>query len=290
MTPYIHIIVNPAAGGGAPDLNAFQRYFRDHPMAWDVSITQEDRPGDALARQAAEAGAQWVAACGGDGTVMAVANGLEGTGVPLVILPCGTGNAMAVNLSIPLNLQAALALLEPGTHRFQTLDMGQIGQRRFLLRASVGMEADISAQASRDMRDRFGIIAYVIAGTRLLTDPQMVQYRLTLDGEPVECEGFTLLIANMRDIGRLGLAFPDAVAPDDGLLDVIVIDTALTLAASVTSLDELVGAIPHWQAREIAIEADQPQGYQADGEWLGQTPVTARVLPSAIEVLVPDDA
>jgi hypothetical protein len=107
---HIPVIVNPAAGPDRPVLKLLNHGFRAVGADWDVHLTR--RAGDAarLARELRAAGAEMVAVCGGDGTVKEVAGALAGSGFPFAILPGGTGNALAQELTIPLDLAAAASL------------------------------------------------------------------------------------------------------------------------------------------------------------------------------------
>ncbi len=288
----IQIIVNPAAGRQRPVLSILNRVFKQYgDITWDVSITNRRGDGRRLAREAVAQGADVVAAYGGDGTVMEVAAGLVGSDVPLAILPGGTGNVMAAELGIPRRLRLSARLLCE-KNQLRMLDMGRIGEHYFLMRASVGFEAKVIEKTSREMKDRFGLLAYGISIMQTLTEPLAAHYHLTIDGQPVESEGVSLLIANAGSIGRLNLSLAVTIEPDDGLLDVLIINndpnSVLSMAASVIRLPELAASLQYWKAREVAITADPPQNVQVDGELLGQTPITATVAPGAIRVVVPE--
>lgn len=283
----IQVIINPAAGGDEPVLNTLNDVFKEHDIHWDVAITHKRGDGQRLARQAVEAGVDLVAAYGGDGTQMDVAGGLAGTGTPMAILTGGTGNAKAAELGIPQDLKGAAELLCGDAYRVRQIDVGEIDGTAFLLRAGVGFEADVTARADRELKDRFGVFAYAIGIMESIARPETVDYRLTLDGEVVERTGFSLIIANGGGIGTLNLSLPYYVATDDGLLDVFVLDSPLTMAASMTGLDEIVTALQHWQVREVEVVATPAQRAQADGELLGETPVTATVLPRALHIVTP---
>ena len=90
--PYkkVHVIINPAAGHDEPILNVLNHVFHPAGVEWDNSLTHQSGDATRLAAEAAASGVDLVAAYGGDGTQMEVANGLMGTGVPQAILPGGT--------------------------------------------------------------------------------------------------------------------------------------------------------------------------------------------------------
>ena len=91
--PKVHVVINPSAGQDEPILNVLNHVFHPAGVDWDNSLTHKSGDATRLAAEAAASGVDLVAAYGGDGTQMEVANGLLGTGVPQAILPGGTGNA-----------------------------------------------------------------------------------------------------------------------------------------------------------------------------------------------------
>jgi YegS/Rv2252/BmrU family lipid kinase len=288
---HIHVIINPAAGGSLPVLKTLNSVFQPRGARWSVSVTNRQGDGRRLAADALASGADLIAALGGDGTLMDVVGGMIGSAVPLAYLPGGTGNVMAAELNIPRRLDLAAELIFDPNAVARPLDLGAIGDGHFIMRASVGFEANVVEKTSRELKDRFGLLAYGISILSALGGPLNARYRLTLDHQVVETEGASLLIANAGSIGRLNLSLGSTIEPDDGLLDVLLVNTApnsvLTLAASLIQLDEMTAALQHYKTRRVTVESDPVQNVQVDGDLLGQTPVTAEVLPGAVRVLVP---
>jgi diacylglycerol kinase (ATP) len=292
----IHFIINPAAGQDEPILNTLNSVLHGTDIDWTVDITQENRSARSLAIQAAEQGdIDLVAAYGGDGTISAVISGLVNRQTPLAILPGGTGNIIAKDMQIPGRLAQAAALLTGGGE-LRTVDVGEIdGDRHFMLRANVGAAATVIERAPRELKDRFGVLAYFIAGIETMQALEAVTYHLTLDGETIEVEGWNCSVINIGSIGALDLKIADSIQPDDGYLDVMVLGEQLNnlLATLPTTLrDNKIPpeVLPHWRVKEAVIEADPPQKLVADGEFLPDGPLRVCVLPGALQVLVPHDA
>ena len=292
MSKRIHVVINPAAGQPEPILHVLNSVFRPAGVHWDVSITQEFGDATRQARQAAEAGADIVVAYGGDGTVMEVVNGLVGTGVTLGIVPGGTGNVLSIELGIPQTLEEAAKLLVSPDAQIRKVDIGQSAERSFVLRAYVGFDAQRIQMTTREMRDRYGKMAYLIAALKALAESKPMRYCLTLDDQEVECEGFSCIVENAGNMGVPGLSLVPDVSISDGLLDVIVnrgLDP-LSLASALASIADTPldpGRFQHWQAREPTIATDSPQPVIGDGEAWGETPITIKVLPGAIRVIGP---
>jgi diacylglycerol kinase (ATP) len=292
---WIHVIVNPASGQDRPILGPLNRAFQPAGIRWEVKITQEAGDACRFAQEAVAQGVDAVAAYGGDGTIMEVASGLIGSQVPMAIFPGGTANVMSVELGIPNDLAQACALVSSEERALRQVDMGQINKRTFLLRAGVGFEADLVQGASRELKDRIGNLAYVVSALQALTNARPSHYQLTLDGTEIEIDGITCMIANSGNLGQPGLSLAPSINVDDGLLDVIVIRAGdivsmLSLIASVVGKNENAEPLQHYQAREVKVRTETPQTVQADGEILGETPVSARVLPQAVTVIVPKPA
>jgi diacylglycerol kinase (ATP) len=291
----VHVIINPASGQDKPVLSNLNSVFGPVGIHWDVSVTKAAGDATQFARDAAASGADVVAVYGGDGTVTEAAAGLVGTDVPLAILPGGTANAIAVALGIPTALEPAARLMVDNATTIRTVDLGQAGDKHFLIGVGIGIPGEWAASADREAKDRLGMLAYAISSIKAVANAEMVQYRVTVDGQTVEREGVTCVIANAGNIGIPGFNLAPMIDMGDGLLDVLVIRNAnipaiVSLAASLVRQDETAAPFDHWQAREIEVIAEPDQPAQADGEVLEPGSICARVLPGAARFLVPTPA
>ena len=284
----VQVIINPAAGKDKPILNTLNAAFSGSDIDWNIKITHKFGDAARLAKEAAADGVDLVAGYGGDGTQLEVANGLFGTGVPMAILPGGTGNAMAFELNIPRELRQAADLIANSENR-RAIDLASLGDRVFMLRAYTGVQAE--ERASRDMKDKYGNFAYVAEGLKFAKNPPEANYKATVDGQVIEEKGLLCYIFNAGATGGVALPGIADVDPSDGLLDLYLITPKVRPIRAVSHYVLKVGnfqaGIYHWQGREISLEADPAQNVWIDGEEYGKTPVTAKVLPKAIEVVVP---
>jgi diacylglycerol kinase (ATP) len=295
MNRRIHVVINPASGRPKPILHYLNRIFKQAEMDWDISLTKARGDGERFARQAVENGVDIVAAYGGDGTVMEVAQGLLGSPVPLAILPGGSANLMSVELGIPKELEKAATIAADPESPTRQVDVGLAGKNYFLLRVGTGFAARKVAYADRSMKNRFGVLAYSVAAVKSLKDTKSAHYRITLDGKQVETDAVTCLIDNAGNMGIQGFQPAKEIRVDDGLLDVLLLGSKglvnlVTSGPSLLEADKSETVIEHWQARQITIEVDPPQPVQVDGEMVGDTPVSAEVLPGALKVIVPKSA
>jgi YegS/Rv2252/BmrU family lipid kinase len=288
----IAVIVNPASGQDRPILGVLNRAFHAARVDWDVFITKQAGDAERYAKEAVAQGYPVVAVYGGDGTVGQVASAMIGSNVPLAIFPGGTANVMSVELGIPSDLAEACALVFGGAGKARWIDMGRIGDRCFMLRVGLGFEAEMVEGADRAMKDKYGTLAYFLSALDTLRRPPMSRYRISIDGHEHETEGMTCIIANTGSLGRGGLTLVPGVDVGDGLLDVVVVrksdlPSLLSVAASVLAGSERAEPLQHWQARQVTVRAEPAQRVTVDGEMVEVDPITARILPRALQVIVP---
>jgi diacylglycerol kinase (ATP) len=290
----VFVVINPAAGQDQPLLKSLNKVFQENEVDWDIAITKGRGDGQRLARKAAQSGEDVVLVYGGDGTVMECASGLIGSQTPLAILPGGTANVMARDLGLPLDLIEAATLAVNPHSRIRCVDMGQVGEQTFLLRAGIGFEAEMVEGADRELKDRLGVLAYGLSALQTLANPPLARYRLRLDGVDEEYDGLACVVANSGNLGAADIVLSKKTDISDGLLDVFVVTETdlpalVSLAASVVSGRPDPPALKHWQVREVSIESEPIQAVQLDGELIGKTPVTMKILPEAVRIITPPE-
>ncbi|MDR7168408.1 diacylglycerol kinase (ATP) [Nocardia kruczakiae] len=246
-----------------------------------------------------------VVCAGGDGLVCVTLQAIASTGVPLGLLPGGTGNDLARELGVPDDdPRAAADIVLGGCVR--TIDLGAIestldpdharGPMRFATVAGTGFDARVTLRANR-MRRPKGSLRYSFAAVPELLGQLGVPYRIELSGEPdeagdrvVETEAVMVAVGNTRTYGGGMLICPDAIV-DDGLLDLTVVG-AMSRLEMVRLLPALAAgkridhpAVGHYRARTITLTAAVPA--TADGDPAGVLPATFRAEPGALAILVP---
>jgi YegS/Rv2252/BmrU family lipid kinase len=241
-------------------------------------------------------GCDLVVCVGGDGTVQQVVTSLAGTGVPLGIIPTGTGNLLAGNLGIPHPVRQAVRTAVHG--RARRIDVGRVtvgGKRRaFTVACGIGFDADVMARTASDAKGRWGKIAYVASAILETGNLRDVRHEIRLDGVRTTMEAAQVLVANF---GKVPPGFGiRGVRPRDGLLDVFVIRAdgllpALMAGWEALRQDELGesdgGHVFRARAREVWIDTAPERRVEIDGSVVGTTPVRIRVRPSAQTVMVP---
>jgi diacylglycerol kinase family enzyme len=256
-----------------------------------LDTTPEDT-GEGQARSAVRAGADLVLACGGDGTVTAAASGLAGTGIPLAVIPLGTGNLLARNLGLPIDLGGALSVALSGKTR--QLDVGIANGSLFLTMAGLGLDAKMLDGASELVKKRFGWGAYLASALRHLRDPPMRVSLRADSGAPLRRRASGIIVGNVGTLqGGLTL-LPDA-QPDDGLLDVVVLTArgwGSWLALVLHLLLRRAGGSAQVTRRtfaELRIDTDRGYLWELDGEVMGRTrQLVITIRPGTLLLRVPD--
>ncbi|MFF4342901.1 diacylglycerol kinase family protein [Kitasatospora sp. NPDC001540] len=254
--------------------------------------------GRAAAARALADGARLVAACGGDGTVTACAETLAGTGATLLVVPCGTGNLLARNLGLPTDPEAALtAALAGRTRRIDLMRVEGDGlpARAAATMAGMGLDAAVMADTGRTLKRRLGWPAYLVAGARHLTDRRF-PLTVTVDGAPpVRRQVRTAIVGNVGTLQGGVRLLPEA-APDDGLLDLVLVQPHGPRGWWQTLLSLLTGTRPpgpgapleHFRGRCIELTADRAHPRECDGDPVDEgRSLTLTARPAALLVRVP---
>ena len=219
--PRIYLVLNPAAGGDEPIINTINDVFHPAGIQWEVDVTHKYGDAQDLARQAAEAGYDLVAGYGGDGTQHEIANGLVGSGVTMGVLPGGTGNGFCNEMGLPNKLRPALELLATSS-KVKNVDIVQFKDEYFIQRLYVGIEPE--EQTSREMKDKYGTLAYAISLHEQIKSKKDIHYRITIDGDVIETPASKVYVVNASQSGTGISVTGDLSHSDDGLLEVFSID------------------------------------------------------------------
>lgn len=267
-----------------------------------LETTAED-PGAGQAKQAVRDGADLVCALGGDGTVRSVAAALAGGDTPMGLVPAGTGNLLARNLSLPVdNLDNAMRLALRG--RNKRVDIGRLviegedstEEMVFLVMAGMGFDAQIMADVPEKLKKNIGGAAYTVSGLRNLRGPQF-KVNLSLDdGQPMHRRVRTVVIGNCGKLQGNLVLMPEAEL-DDGKLDAVllspkgIVSWAAVAVAIISRQRRGHDRVEHQQAESISIGADRPEPIQVDGDMIGKaTKLTATVDAKALIVRVASSA
>jgi len=283
----IHVIINPASGPNRPILNTLNDVFRKYRVDWDVSITKKYGDATRQAKEAISRGVDLVVGYGGDGTQHALANAVIGASIPMGILPGGTGNGFAREIGIPKELDEAVELLCTSQH-VQQVDAALVGNEYFIQRLYAGIPPE--SQTSRDLKERYGLLAYALTLPKQVVGATESAYRLTIDGRTINVSGIKCYVVNSGRTGT-GLSIDVDFSATDGILDVFVVSrkplSVMAAEARFLKLPTRSAGLYYWRGREITIEAEPEQAIWMDGEYHGSSPVTAQIVPGALAVVAP---
>ena len=266
-----------------------------HGVAFDIVETKTEEEGLSVVRKAVDLGYKAVVAAGGDGTIALALRGTARTGIPVAILPFGTGNQLALNFGIPDSLEDAVRVAVEG--QVEAIDLGRFGDAHFALIAGAGLDAEVMASATAELKNKFGVLAYFYSGIKHVIASKSAKYVIHADDQVVEVEAAMVLLANAGLIGAGSLPVEVMVAPrsdfQDGLLDIAVFaprhlpDMAGILWRMATRRFAGDDRMFFLQARRVRIETDPPVAIQVDGQVRGQTPLEVEIDPLAGRILVP---
>lgn len=284
------------------------------PTRWYETAAED--AGTAATRRALAEGASVVLASGGDGTVRAVAEALRGTGIPLAIVPQGTGNLLARNLGMPLGrLDEAVRAAFYG--RGRPIDLGVLrivreddseDEHVFLVLAGMGLDARAISATRATLKRRLGWLAYVDAGVRTMLKDRPLQIHYSVDRSPVRSLAvYTVMIGNCGLMPGGVLLIPDAKL-DDGKLDVVALrplgpfswlriwnkigweNGVLRKTKAGRRIIDLVNdtkSVNYLRATRYALSVPRPEPVQLDGDDFGLAlAVNGTVDPGALTVRV----
>ena len=272
---------------------SLQRNGWSNTLWLDTSV--ED-PGGAMTRQAVAAQVDLVIGAGGDGTIRYVADGLAHTGIPLGLVPAGTGNLLARNLDLPLEEVDAIEVALGGQVRPIDLVKITVDDRpaeHFAVMAGIGMDAMIMDETDEGLKDKVGSAAYFVAAAKAL-GRLPVRMTVQLDNNrPVRRHAMLCVIGNVGTL-RGNLTLIPGASPDDGLLDLYIASprrfrhwAKLTLRL-LTRRPKKDDQVDQHTGKRVRIMIHGKDNYQLDGDVVGESTILdAEIQPGALAICVP---
>ncbi|MFD5433454.1 diacylglycerol kinase [Kitasatospora sp. NPDC127067] len=293
----VAVLTNPAAGAGHAEPAAHRATARLRALGVQVEPHAGRSPEDAvrLAREAVAGGVDAVAVVGGDGMINLALQALAGTPVPLGVIPAGTGNDHAREYGLPLGApEAAADVIAAG--RTRGIDLGRITGPDGAVRwygsvLATGFDSLVSDRANR-LRWPRGRMRYNLAILAEFANLRPLPFRITLaDGTVIERDLTLAAVGNTRSYGG-GMLMCPAALPDDGLLDLTLVDAMprLRIARFFPTLFKgthiTYPEVTTLRTESLRIESPGITAY-ADGEFIAPLPVDVAVAKDALRVLVP---
>lgn len=294
MTERVVVVANPAAGRGRAGrlIGKVDRILHEVSVPHEIRVSESADHLLQLARQAAEEGAEIVAALGGDGTISAVANGLLGSDTALATLPSGTADDFAKSIGMGKLAPAARQLATPRIERIDVVrvETGTV-QRHYLAVAGAGFDSDVNETANAMRVDLGATGTYIAAVLKTLPKFQPATFSIELDGESDEVAAMLVVVGNSTSYGGGMKVTPDASVMD-GRLDVCIVE-ALSIPAFLRAFPRVFlgkhtshPRVRMATATKVRLEADRRVQVYADGERVGPLPAVFEVLPGALPVVI----
>jgi diacylglycerol kinase (ATP) len=257
--------------------------------------TSAEDPGRAMTRQAVTEQVDLVIGAGGDGTIRYVADGLAHSGIPMGLVPVGTGNLLARNLDLPLEEVEAIEVALGGQVRLMDLVRITVDDRppeHFAVMAGIGIDAMMMDETNEDLKDKVGSAAYFVAAGKAL-GRLPVRMTVQLDNNrPVRRHAMLCVIGNVGTL-RGNLTLIPGASPDDGLLDLYIASPrrfrhwAKVALRLITRRPKKDDQVDQHMGKRVRIKIHGKDNYQLDGDVVGEsTTLDAEIQPGALAICV----
>lgn len=296
MTTDLHLIWNPVAGNGAA-VNAYQLVtdaLAERGIPFSAKKSEYAGHATELAKEAIADGVKKIVVLGGDGTIREVASAAMNTDVHLGIVSCGTGNDIIRPLQIPKDPIAALDIALGGEARH--MDAAMANDLLFFNVAGFGFDVDVLRYVDiYKRRMKNGSLAYMRGLLTALLHLNSRKTTITWPGGSMEANVLIIAAGNGTHFGGGMMVTPKA-DPFDGLLDICVINSVSKLNAYMILPKFLKGEhlktkhVTYFKTTELTAVCEPASLLDVDGDILPGTPVTFKILPQSLWVIVPQRA
>ena len=276
------LFIMHGARADLPAVHHLVGWVREKGHRIDPRVTWERGDAERFAREGADRAVDAVVALGGDGTVNEVLNGLDGSRVPLGIIPIGTANDFARQIGLPDDPDHAMDVIlrRPAVR----IDTASLNGRRFVNVSSGGVGAEATAETSPDAKESLGPLAYAITGVRKIADLVASRATFSATGLELECEYLVFGVGNGRSTGG-GTQITPCASVTDGLLDVCIVESMPLTGFAKLMLKirrgEHLGeeGVRYLQVPSLTIRADAAIPVNTDGEPADAPTLEYRVRP-----------
>lgn len=285
------LIVNPISGpkkNSSEQARKVAKIIQENGHEVEVYETQKAGDGVERAQRALHSDFDVIVAYGGDGTINEVGRALKGSDKILGILPNGSGNGLARELNISMDMSKAVKTLM--AHNCKTIDTCEANGEPFFITCGIGFDGVVSEEfASSESR---GMTNYVSESISSFNNYKSSDYLVNVDGREITAKAFIIALANASQYGNNAFIAPNA-SMTDGLLDVTIIKDFPKIEGGIIAWHLFSGQLPSnkytnmYAGKEITISAANPMPYHIDGE---SRPATSKlnisVIPSNLHVIV----
>jgi diacylglycerol kinase (ATP) len=287
----ILVVYNPKASAAniEPLRRLLEKYFSERRFAL-VECSRDDM-ASVLAPWLA-GGIKLIISAGGDGTVSDIATALPKDGPPVGILPMGTGNVLARELDLPLDLEGAAKMLA-GEFDIRALDVLRVKGRAYLLSVSAGLSARAMHETTPARKKAFGKSSYLVSLFLNFFNMRPIEYRIEADGEHKTIAASDLMASNCGILGYKSLSWWPEVQPDDGHMDLCYLQAGtgfyyLWVVGNFLVRRHYRSAKLNYITVERTLSILEPAGMpvQGDGDIIASTPVEIELEPGMLKIAV----
>ncbi len=292
------IVANPTSGTYMYNRLQIEEtidFLRQHGWQADLCLTKAAGDARKFAREAVEQHISVVVAVGGDGTINEIIQELANSDTALGVLPSGTVNVWARETGIPLDNRAAREILLHG--RTRRIDLGQMGNRYFLLMAGIGFDGEVTRTVEKKSVKRFGVLGYFFVGTWFGLSYPSFRVTVQLGERTFRTTAIQMIIGNTQ-LYAGAIKYTWKAKCDDGLLDICILRRQNTFGRLAIAIDFILRReqrrnwVQYETCKDIKIRTRRRVAVQIDGDSAGDTtrsfpPVTFCVAPDALKVIVP---
>ena len=285
------IIANPISGLGFGRRNAplLETQLRENGYEVELFWTTAQGAARAAAEEANADDVSVILCVGGDGTLNEIVNGVGDKRIPVTIFPTGTGNVLAKEYGIPYNVSRVCEMIVHD--RTKWLDVGVIGNRRFILFAGAGFDAAVTMSLHRRRTGRISMLSYVSPVLRALVTYRFPEIEVRVDGQ-FAGTATCVIVSNVHSYGG-PFEFTQQADPTDGLLDVCLMrgrsrwDLVRYMWGGLRRRLLRYEDTKHLRGAVIELDSKSEVPLQADGDFIGNSPVKIELLHARLPVIVP---
>jgi diacylglycerol kinase (ATP) len=291
----LRFIFNPCSGRPrrtAPLLPVLRDFISARGLDADLVCTEGPGHATEIARDAAASGCERIVAVGGDGTVNEIAQAIIHTPVAMALVPCGSGNGLALHLGLPTSPLSALELAAGSGGRVAELDTGNANGLPFVNAMGLGLDAEVGRRFNQ--LSRRGLQAYVKVALAAFVSRKVERFTLIVDGRKESLDALLVAIANSDQYGNRAKIAPHARV-DDGALDLVAVKPVGLFGACVLGARLFLGTIDRsprvrrLKGARFLIERDAAGIIHTDGEiHMAAAAVEVLVRPRSLRVVVPE--
>lgn len=241
---------------------------------------------EVLAREASE---KVIVAVGGDGTVNEVARGIIGSEKVLGIIPCGSGDGLALHLGISRRFKKAYRTILKGKHT--SIDSATINGRPFFSVCGIGFDATVSEKFA--LSGKRGLMNYIDQGLKAWSSYRPECYKISIDGKEWENEAALITIGNSNQWGN-GAKITPLADISDGMLDITIVDMFHSIEIPALGVQLMTGRLDRsrrvhcYRGQHITISRTAKGPAHADGDWFNaEEHLEIKILPASLKVIIP---